>query len=89
MIILNGHCPLSSDPPLALTGKVVLFSGHQKQNFSAYYRIKFKLILITKIMISVMKIVIILMITVTKMTKNRQIPWLLSQNIPPLGTNTW
>ena len=64
------------------------FSSRQKRHFSAYYRIKLKSILIIKMIISVMKIVIFLMIMVMKMTKNRQIPCLLSQNIPLLGTIT-
>ena len=88
IIILNGHCPLSSDPPPRLNGQGGPFSGRQKRHFSAYYRIKLKSILIIKMIISVMKIVIFLMIMVMKMTKNRQIPCLLSQNIPLLGTIT-
>ena len=88
-IILNGHCPLSPDPPPPrLNGQGGPFSGRQKRHFSAYYRIKLKSILIIKMIISVMKIVIFLMIMVMKMTKNRQIPCLLSQNIPLLGTIT-
>jgi len=80
LIILNGHCPLSSDPPPPrLNGQGGPFSGRQERHFSAYYGINFKLILIMKMMISVMKIVIILMIMVMKMTKNRQIPWPFSQ----------
>ena len=75
-------------PPPRLNGQRGPFSGRQKRHFSAYYRIKLKLILIIKMMISVMKIVIFLMIMVMKMTKNRQIPCLLSQNIPLLGTIT-
>ena len=47
------------------------FSGRQKRHFNVYYRIKFKLILIMKMMISVMKIVIILMSMVMKMTKKQ------------------
>ena len=75
-------------PPPRLNGQGGPFSGRQKRHFSAYYRIKLKSILIIKMMISVMKIVIFLMIMVMKMTKNRQIPCLLSQNIPLLGTIT-
>ena len=74
--------------PPRLNGQGGPFSGRQKRHFSAYYRIKLKSILIIKMMISVMKIVIFLMIMVMKMTKNRQIPCLLSQNIPLLGTIT-
>ena len=89
-IILNGDCPLSpGPPPPRLNGQGGPFSGRQKRHFSAYYRIKLKSILIIKMIISVMKIVIFLMIMVMKMTKNRQIPCLLSQNIPLLGINTW
>ena len=44
------------------------FFGRQKRHFSAYCRIKFKLILIMKMMISVMKIVILLMFLLMKMT---------------------
>ena len=47
------------------------FFGRQKRRFSAYYRIKFKLILIMKMMISVMKMVIILMNMEMKMTKKQ------------------
>ena len=68
---LNGHCPLSSDPPPRLNGQGGPFSGRQKRHFSAYRRIKFKLILIMKMMISVMKMVIVLMIMVMKMTKKQ------------------
>ena len=57
-ICLNGHCPLSSDPPPPprLNGQGGPFSGRQKRHFSAYYRIKLKSILIIKMIISVMKI---------------------------------
>ena len=75
-------------PPPRLNRQGGPFSGRQKRHFSAYYRIKLKSILIIKMIISVMKIVIFLMIMVMKMTKNRQIPCLLSQNIPLLGTIT-
>ena len=80
-IILNGHCLLSSDPPSPsrLNGQ-----GGPKTTFNAYYRIKFKLILIMKILISVMKLVINLMM-VMKMTKKQ----LVSKKIPLLGTITW
>ena len=42
-----------------------------KRHYSAYCRIKFKLILIMKMMISVMKMVIVLMIMVMRMTKKQ------------------
>ena len=80
--------PVKLRPPPRLNGQGGPFSGRQKRHFSAYYRIKLKSILIIKMIISVMKIVIFLMIMVMKMTKNRQIPCLLSQNIPLLGTIT-
>ena len=74
---------LSSHPPLPprQNGQGGPFSGRQKRHFSAYYRIKSKLILIMKIIIFVMKIEIIWMIMVMKMTKkNRQIPWRFFKN---------
>ena len=46
-------------PPPCLNGQGGPFSGRQKRHFSAYYRIKLKLILIIKMIISVMKIVIL------------------------------
>ena len=53
-------------PPRRATGNVVLFSGRQKRHFSAYYRIKFQLIMMMKIMI----MMIILMIMMMKRAKN-------------------
>ena len=47
------------------------FSGRQKQHFSAYYIIKFKLIMTIKMMIAMMIMVIILIIMVMKNTKNQ------------------
>ena len=68
--------PVKLRPPPRLNGQGGPFSGRQKRHLSAYYRIKFKLILIIKMVISVMKIVIILMIMVMKMTKkNGQCPF--------------
>ena len=78
-----------SPPPPRLNGQGGPFSGRQKRHFSAYYRIKLKLILIIKMINSVMKIIIFLMIMVMKITKNRQITCPFSQNIPLLGTITW
>ena len=63
--------PVKSEPPPCLNGQGDPFSGRQRHYFNAYYRIKFKLILVMKMMISVIKIVIILMITVTEMTKKQ------------------
>ena len=60
---------LRSLPPPRLNEQGGPFFGPQKRRFSAYYRIKFKLILIMKMMISVMKLAIILMIKVMKITK--------------------
>ena len=62
----EGPICLSTLDPNGQSGPL---SGRQKWHFNAYYRIKFKLILIMKMMISVMKIVILLMIMVMKMTK--------------------
>ena len=46
--------------------------------------------LLSELIMNIMMImVIILIIMIMKMTKNRQIPWFFSQNIPPLGTITW
>ena len=81
----EGPICLSTLDPNGQSGPL---SGRQKWHFNAYYRIKLKLILMIKMMISVMKIVLFLTIMVMKMTKNRQIPCLLSQNIPLLGTIT-
>ena len=46
--------------PLSWTSKVVL-SDRQKRNFIAHYKIKFKLIMIMKIIITMITMVIILM----------------------------
>ena len=70
--ILNRHCPFNRDPPPS-NGQGGPFSGHQKQHFSAYYRIKLKLIMVMKMMITmmvvVMVVVMILMIMVMKTAK--------------------
>ena len=47
------------------------FSSRQKRDFSMYYRVKLKLILIMKDVISMMKIITMLMIMVMKMTKKQ------------------
>ena len=61
--------PVKLRPPPRLNEEGGPFFGPQKRRFSAYYRIKFKLILIMKMMISVMKLAMILMIKVMKITK--------------------
>ena len=54
--ILNGHCPLSSDPrPPPPKRARWSFFRPPKRHYSAYCRIKFKLILIMQMMISVME----------------------------------
>ena len=46
------------------------FSSRQKRHLSAYYRIKFKLIMMMKMMNIMMIMVIIFMILMMKITKN-------------------
>ena len=57
-------------PPRGATGNVVLFSA-VKRHLSAYYRIKFQLIMIKKINNMIMIMVIILMLVMMTMTKNQ------------------
>ena len=60
-------------PPPRGNGQRGPFFGRQKRHLSAYYRIKFQLIMMVKIMNMMMKIVIIMMPVMMTMTKNLQL----------------
>ena len=70
-IFFKRALPVKLRPPTPrLNGQGSPFSGRQKRHFSAYCRIKFKLIMIRIMRIAMMIMVIIWMIIVMKFTKH-------------------